>query len=489
MAAYTGVGPAVGAYENSSLLSADNYALLRQITGAYDIFMDVDFVRGGLTDFMYKTGSMKDTPTRDIWHFEKGSIIPTATLTGSVTDNGGGSYSFATTAITNGTYSYNSAENVNQVPPGKGAIFSPFQIGDVLIARNGTLRATVTAKPSANNITVKVGSDNTTSWAALTAGDYIYTPFNTVGELDLFVPGNSQTKNRFGVTMQTIRVSTPKASMAALSQARSYTIAGSEFEGPEYLQDMMTNIAVKEAYATILGTGQTYTYTPAGGNDETRQELLGIVRAAETLGNDNGTIAINATTMIAISNYNFQNQGGRVLGIWQGGEMQTAVGAFFRNPANGFVNGGLDFSMKLPGGEKIKAVDMDIDAYKINNTTFLLGTALEFNNPRVTAGPYNASSTTDVYKKMGIAFPMTDDYATIPNSTLTSGTKVTSTPFGFNMYWYVQRDFEGRQVGTGRMQEWQQGPRELGAAAYMNTAQGTMLNQYIAPAKLQKLSV
>jgi len=492
MAVFNTIGPAQGGFENSSVISADTYQLLRQITGAEVVFKDTDFIKGGIVDFMYKTGSIKDTTTRDIWHFEKTSIVPVMVCNSAITDNGGGSYTFTPTQASNLTFPYNDSVtgNVNQIPPGAGATYTPGIIGEVLEARNGTLRATIIAKnASTGALTVQVGSDQTTAWTALTSGDYVYRVTRAVGERDYFVPGNTQTKNRYGTTMQNFERSTPELTQAELSQARSYTINGSVFSGPEYLSDMLANFSLDEAYAAVLGKGQLYNYTSPAGVSEKRQELLGIIKSAESSGNNAGTIAINATTMSAIAQYNLQNQGGNQMAVWQGGSVQTAVGAFFRNSANGFVNGGIDFNMTLPGGRKAHAVDMDFDAFKINNTIFMCGTAMEFENPRITAGPYNATSDTTVYRQKAVCFPMTDNYAIIDNPVLTSGNKVTSSPFGFNMYYWIQNNFEGRQVGTGRMQEYDQTPINIGAPLYIRTVRASAIMQYIAAFKLQVLSV
>ena len=155
MAAYTGVGPGQADFQNSSLLSADSYALLRSITGGYVVFKDSSFWKGGVLDFLYKMGNIKDTTTRDIWHFEKNSIIPIGVCSGAPTVNGGGVFTIPVTALTNGAYSYNSAENVNQVPPGTGPTFSFGVPGEIVIAKNGTLRGTITSKTS-TTITITV---------------------------------------------------------------------------------------------------------------------------------------------------------------------------------------------------------------------------------------------------------------------------------------------------------------------------------------------
>ena len=485
MAAYTGVGPGQADFQNSSLLSADSYALLRSITGGYVVFKDSSFWKGGVLDFLYKMGNIKDTTTRDIWHFEKNSIIPIGVYSGgAITSPATNTYTIPVTALTNGAYSYNAAENVNQVPPGAGPTFSFGIPGEIVIAKNGTLRGTIISKTS-TSITVKTGSVNTTAWSSLASGDKIKIVSRTSGERDPFQAGYSQTNTRFATTIQTIEASTPELTSAALSQQRSYSIMGQNFVGPEYLEDLNTRYAAYEAYAMLLGNGQT-TSAAIGSNTETRTEILGILPAAQTLGKDNGTIAINATTTQAIANYNFENEGGNNLAVFAGRDAQFAISAYFRTPSSGFTNGGITFDSEVATG--LKKINLDFDNWKVGGTNFMVGSAIEFNNPRITGGLDNATAAMDVYSKTMLMFPMGDTLAHVTNPQLTSGATTQSTPFGFNTYYEVPRDFKGA-TGTGRMLRISQGPENLGRPAYLETVRATVLMQYIAAVKLQSASV
>ena len=311
MPAYSQVGPGAADFENSALLSSDSYALLRMIKGGYVVFKDTSFIKGGILDFFYKMGAIKDTTTRDIWHYEKGSIIPIGVCQSAITANGGGSFTFTVGTVggvagqgaaqTNGAYSYNSSAIVNQVPPGVGQTFSFGIIGEVVIARNGALRGTIIDK-TATTITVQTGSVNTTSWASLTSGDRINIVTRINGEYDPFHAGYSQTNSRFATTLQMLEASTPKLTTAALSQQMSYSINGSPFVGPEYLADLNTRYAMYEAYAMLLGNGQQTTYSDTG-NSEVRTEILGLLPAAQTLGMDFGTIAINSANLQLIGDH------------------------------------------------------------------------------------------------------------------------------------------------------------------------------------------
>lgn len=484
MAAYTGVGPGQADFQNSSLLSADSYALLRSITGGYVVFKDSSFWKGGVLDFLYKMGNIKDTTTRDIWHFEKNSIIPIGVCNGAVSEGASNTYTIPVAPVTNGVYSYNDGENVNQVPPGAGPTFSFGIPGEIVIAKNGTLRGTIISKTS-TSITVKTGSVNTTSWASLASGDKIKIVSRTSGERDPFQAGYSQTNTRFATTIQTIEASTPQLTSAALSQQRSYSIMGQNFVGPEYLEDLNTRYAAYEAYAMLLGNGQTTSAT-IGSNLETRTEILGILPAAQTLGKDNGTIAINATTTQAIANYNFENEGGNNLAVFAGRDAQFAISAYFRTPSSGFTNGGITFDSEVATG--LKKINLDFDNWKVGGTNFMVGSAIEFNNPRVTGGLDNATAAMDVYSKTMLMFPMGDTLAHVTNPQLTSGATTQSTPFGFNTYYEVPRDFKGA-TGTGRMLRISQGPENLGRPAYLETVRATVIQQYIAGIKLQAASV
>lgn len=505
MPAFNGAGPAQADFQNSSLLSADSYALLRSIVGGYVVFKDSSFIKGGILDFLYKMGNIKDTTTRDIWHYEKGSIIPVGICAGAVTDNGGGSFTFAVSTLgggpgsgiggtgagsaqTNLAYSYNSAATVNQVPPGAGPTFSFGTIGEVLIARNGALRGVITNKittPISTTITVQTGSVNTTSWSALQSGDRVNIVTRVNGERDPFHPGYSQTNTRFATTIQMLEASTPQLTSAALSQQRSYRIEGQEFVGPEYLEDLNTRYAMYEAMAMILGNGQQYVYSDTG-NSETRTEILGILPAAQTLGFDWGTIAINATSLQDIGNYNFENEGGKNLAVFAGRAIQAAIGSYFRNPSNGFVNGGIKFDDVM--SNNLKKINFDFDGWKIGGTNFMTATAVEFENPRITAGYTNATTKTTKFTNQAVCFPMGDDMATIDNPLLTDGTKVQSVPFGFNTYYEVPRDFNG-PVGTGRMLLTDQTPANLNSKSYMKTMSATVIQQYIAGVKLQAFNI
>lgn len=484
MAAYTGVGPGQADFQNSSLLSADSYALLRSITGGYVVFKDSSFWKGGVLDFLYKMGNIKDTTTRDIWHFEKNSIIPIGVCNGAVSEGASNTYTIPVAPVTNGVYSYNDGENVNQVPPGAGPTFSFGIPGEIVIAKNGTLRGTIISKTS-TSITVKTGSVNTTSWASLASGDKIKIVSRTSGERDPFQAGYSQTNTRFATTIQTIEASTPQLTSAALSQQRSYSIMGQNFVGPEYLEDLNTRYAAYEAYAMLLGNGQTTSAT-IGSNLETRTEILGILPAAQTLGKDNGTIAINATTTQAIANYNFENEGGNNLAVFAGRDAQFAISAYFRTPSSGFTNGGITFDSEVATG--LKKINLDFDNWKVGGTNFMVGSAIEFNNPRVTGGLDNATAAMDVYSKTMLMFPMGDTLAHVTNPQLTSGATTQSTPFGFNTYYEVPRDFKGA-TGTGRMLRISQGPENLGRPAYLETVRATLLQQYIKGIVLQTASV
>lgn len=484
MAAYTGVGPGQADFQNSSLLSADSYALLRSITGGYVVFKDSSFWKGGVLDFLYKMGNIKDTTTRDIWHFEKNSIIPIGVCNGAITSPAANTFTIPVAALTNGAYSYNSGENVNQVPPGTGPTFSFGIPGEIVIAKNGTLRGTIISKTS-TSITVKTGSVNTTAWSSLASGDKIKIVSRTSGERDPFQPGYSQTNTRFATTIQTIEASTPELTSAALSQQRSYSIMGQNFVGPEYLEDLNTRYAAYEAYAMLLGNGQTTSAAIGAGataNTETRTEILGILPAAQTLGKDNGTIAINATTTQAIANYNFENEGGNNLAVFAGRDAQFAISAYFRTPSSGFTNGGITFDSEVATG--LKKINLDFDNWKVGGTNFMVGSAIEFNNPRVTGGLDNATAAMDVYSKTMLMFPMGDTLAHVTNPQLTSGATTQSTPFGFNTYYEVPRDFKGA-TGTGRMLRISQGPENLGRPAYLETVRATVIQQYIAGIKLQ----
>ena len=488
MAAYTGVGPGQADFQNSSLLSADSYALLRSITGGYVVFKDSSFWKGGVLDFLYKMGNIKDTTTRDIWHFEKNSIIPIGVCNGAITSPAANTFTIPVAALTNGAYSYNAAENVNQVPPGAGPTFSFGIPGEIVIAKNGTLRGTIISKTS-TSITVKTGSVNTTAWSSLASGDKIKIVSRTSGERDPFQPGYSQTNTRFATTIQTIEASTPELTSAALSQQRSYSIMGQNFVGPEYLEDLNTRYAAYEAYAMLLGNGQTTSAAIGAGataNTETRTEILGILPAAQTLGKDNGTIAINATTTQAIANYNFENEGGNNLAVFAGRDAQFAISAYFRTPSSGFTNGGITFDSEVATG--LKKINLDFDNWKVGGTNFMVGSAIEFNNPRITGGLDNATAAMDVYSKTMLMFPMGDTLAHVTNPQLTSGATTQSTPFGFNTYYEVPRDFKGA-TGTGRMLRISQGPENLGRPAYLETVRATLLQQYIKGIVLQTASV
>jgi hypothetical protein len=490
MAAYTGVGPGQADFQNSSLLSADSYALLRSITGGYVVFKDSSFWKGGVLDFLYKMGNIKDTTTRDIYHFEKNSIIPIGVCSGAVTVVGGGVFTIPVTALTNGAFPYNpDGIQPNQTPPNSlvnapGPTFSFGIPGEIVIAKNGTLRGTITSKTS-TTITIKTGSVNTTSWASLASGDKIKIVSRTSGERDPFQAGYSQTNTRFATTIQTIEASTPELTSAALSQQRSYSIMGQNFVGPEYLEDLNTRYAAYEAYAMLLGNGQT-TSAAIGSNTETRTEILGILPAAQTLGKDNGTIVINATTTQAIANYNFENEGGNNLAVFAGRDAQFAISAYFRTPASGFTNGGITFDSEVATG--LKKINLDFDNWKVGGTNFMVGSAIEFNNPRITGGLDNATAAMDVYSKTMLMFPMGDTLAHVTNPQLTSGATTQSTPFGFNTYYEVPRDFKGA-TGTGRMLRISQGPENLGRPAYLETVRATILQQYIAGVKLQAANV
>ena len=487
---FAGIGPASSSFVNSALLSADDYAVLRRITGGYVIFKDSTFWRNGVIDFAYKMGSVKDTTTTDIWHFEQGSVIPVGQCNGVVSLSGG-AYVIPVAAVTNGVYPYNpSGANPLQTPPTTGPTLTFGQIGDKVIARNGTLVGVISAVNRATpSITVTTGNLNTTAWTALQSGDYIYVASSVMGQYDKFVSGNAVTQNRWGVTQQTFYAATPESTMASLSQQKSYSIMGKDYNGPIYLENMYTEFAHAEAFGFLLGDGQQFTYTTPEGNSETRTEVLGLVKACKTLGNDNGTIAITAANLQRITKYNFENEGGNRIAVFGGLDVQSSLGTFCLNPANGFViNSSVNMEFRM-GGQELKGIDLDFVGVKVQNTTLMLGTATEFNYPRTTSGPLSAGVDTTVYSKQALCFPMDMDLATIGNPVLTSGNTIDSTPFGFNMYYWIQRDYEGRQVGTGRMQTFDITPVNVQRATYQVSCMATALVQYVAGNRLQSFSV
>ena len=493
---YTGVGPGASDFINSSLLNADTYAMLRRISGGYVVFKDSTFWQNGVINFAYKMGAVKDTTTTDIWHFEQGSVIPVGKCSGAVSSLGGGVYRIPVSAVTNGVYPYNPAgATVNQVPPGTGPTLAFGQVGQKVIAKNGTLIGVISdinrATPS---IDVTVGNLNTTAWTGLSTNDYIYIASSVFGQRDYMSAGYAVTQSRWGVTQQTIYGATPEDTMQALSQQKSYSLMGETYNGPIYLENMYTSFAHDEAYAGLLGDGQNFTYTNTQGgtsNLETRTEVLGLLKAAKTLGNDNGTLAITNANLQNIALYNMENEGGDRLAMFGGWNVQNAVSNFCLNPANGWITNSsvnLEFNMS---GNKLKGLDLDFTGIKTANTTFMLGSATEFNYPRTTNGPVNSGATTrtSVYMDQAIIFPMGMDLAMIGNPVLTSGTTIDSTPFGWNMYYFTQRNLTGSQVGTGRMQEFDFTPVNLRTSTFMKTCQATFLVEYVAGLKLQAVSI
>lgn len=490
---YVAVGPSGSDSSlSSSLVTADSYAVLRSITGGYSIFGDSTWWTGGILDFAYKIGNVKDTTTVDISHFERGSVIPMGKCNGAVVNNGGGSYTIPALAVstTPGSegafqtqpypaYPYSSGANSLQTPPGTGPTLTFGQEGWKVSAKKGTLVGVITSVDrSAGTITVKNGNGINSDWTTLTTNDYVFVPSSVMGQNDKFLPGPTTTFTRWGVTQQTITASTPKEAFYSLSQEWSFSFEGERFRGPVGLKDMLTQYASNEANAFVFGDGQSWNYTSTSGNAEIRTEVLGILKAASTLGKDNGIITINTTNLTAIAKYNMDQQGGRELAVFGGFNVQTSVSNFLRNPANGFLgNASINLEFKLSGG-KVRGLDLDLEGFKVAQTVMSIGSAVEFNNPRQ-----------DSRLDQAVCFPITQELATIQNSSLTSGTRIDSVPFGWNVYYYIYRNMEGRRMGEGRMQEYEFGPTTFQAPQQMKACMGTMFVEYIAGNKLQSFSI